>query len=179
MIRKIENRFSSLYIALHSFIALPYLQVLPLLRSPLSFSSLWVLVKGDNVRYGAVNGCRRGLHRGPRQSREGVAVPVSLSVSVTVPQAAGRHQAAGASAVAAPVCGGHRAASRRARLLPQHGRGAVREEAVEQQVVILGGGGRRGGCGGHHHVVMLARERGEQPLNKANMAKLLVWNQYT
>lgn len=173
MIRKIENRFSSLYIALYSFIALPYLQVLPLLRSPLFFSSLWALVKGDNVRYGAVNGCRGGFHRGPRQSRDGVAVPVPVSV----PQAAGRHQAAGASAVAAPVCGGHGAASRRARLLPQHRRGAVREETVEQQVVILGGGGRRGGRGCHHHVVMLARE--EQPLNKANMEILLVRNQYT
>lgn len=88
-----------------------------------------------------------------------MAVPVSLSVSVPVPQAAGRHQAAGASAVTAPVGGGHGAAPGRARLLPQHGRGAVREETVEQELVILGGGGRRGGCGGHHHVVMLAREK--------------------
>lgn len=86
-----------------------------------------------------------------------MAIPVSLSV--TVPQAAGRHQAAGATAVAAPICGGHRAASGRARLLPQHRRGAVREEAVEQQVVILRGRGRRGCRGSHHHVVMLASVR--------------------
>lgn len=92
-----------------------------------------------------------------------MAVPVSLSVSV--PQAAGRHQAAGASAIAAPVRGGHRAASGRARLLPQHRRGAVGQETVEQEVVILRGGGRRGGCGGHHHVVMLARWRRGGQLN--------------
>lgn len=88
-----------------------------------------------------------------------MAVPVPLSVSVAVPQAAGRHQAAGAPAVAAPVCGGHRAASGRARLLTQHRGGAVGEETVEQQVVVLGGRGRCGGRGSHDHVVMLAGQR--------------------
>lgn len=70
MISKIENRFSSLYIALYSFIFLFLIyKELPFSRSPLSFSSVWILVKRDNVRYGAVNGRRRRrLHRGPRQS---------------------------------------------------------------------------------------------------------------
>lgn len=64
MISKIENRFSSLYIALYSFFVLFHIyKGLFSFKSPLSFSSGWTgLVKRDNVRYGAVNGRCRRLH---------------------------------------------------------------------------------------------------------------------
>lgn len=163
MISKIENRFSSLYIELYSFIFLFLIyKELLFLRSPLSFSFCVDLVKRDNVRYRAINGCCCcSFHRGPWQSWDGVAVPVSVSIPVfvTVPQTAGWHQTTGAATVAASVGGYQRTAPRGARLLPQHLRGTVGQETVEQQVVVFIRRSWCSCCGSHHHVVMLTRQR--------------------
>lgn len=163
MISKIENRFSSLYIALYSFIFvfLIYKKLL-FSKSPLSFSSFMDLVKRDNVRYGAINGSRCcSFHRGPRQSWDGVAVPVSVSLSVfvSVPQTAGWHQTTGAATVAASVGGYQRAAPWGPRRFTQHLRGAVGQETVKEQVVVLRGRCWCSCCRSHHHVVMLTRKR--------------------
>ena len=166
MISKIENRFFlSVHRTVFFHLPLPYLQSTPVLKVSLVFQFCVDLVKRDNVRYGAINGCRRccSFPRGPRQSWDGVAVPVSvpLSVFVAVPQTAGRHQTTGAATVAASVSSCQRATPRGARLLPQHLRGAVGQEAVKEQVVVLWGRCWCSRCSSHHHAIMLTEQREE------------------
>lgn len=166
-ISKLKIDFSSLYIVLYTFSS-PYLQRSSCVNVSLVHQFCEDLIQRDDVRYGAINSrCR--LHWGPRQSRDGVAVPVALSVFV--PQTAGRHQTAGAAAVAASVSGCQRAAARRARRLPQHWGRAIRKVAVEEQVRVLWRRGRCGRRGSHHHVVMLKTQEEKRMEMEARCSK--------